>query len=576
GSLDLEKFNLNQLLDSLNIAVAARKNKPLLNNFAISSNGFSGDMQNISLKGLQISVGDSLKASFGTLRVQNFSNPSVSGDVSLPTFNLNQTLDGLGIAVAERKNKPLLNSFAFSGGFNATPTAANLSNVKISAGGLINATLGKLAVQNFSSPSVSGDINLPTFNLNKTLDGLGIAVAERKNKPLLNSFAFSGGFNATPTAANLSNVRTSFGNNLSASLGKLAIQDFANPKVAGDINLPTFSLNNVMRQLGMTPPALSNPKLLDTFALNSGFVASKNSLNLTGMHFKLAKSNLSGNLNLSSFAPVVFSENLTIDQVDVADFSDVSGYRVPMQQLKLSGNSSIASNLNFASLNGKQNIQIGNIRVEGVSLDKLVMQLNNTINSSGQGNDNVVKLLLNSAQVAQAVNNMKNDVQKYSKPGKRDLSQVTNLGTFNGNVAIVNGVINPSQFKLAGPSVALNGNGSLNLVSKALNYQVNSQLLTNGINPIFKKMVFPSTISGTINNPSASLDWASIQQQLLKYMVENNKGQIQNVVKQQINNIIGNPQGNQQQNTPQNTQQNQAVDAVSKGVTNALGKLFGG
>ena len=44
----------------------------------------------------------------------------------------------------------------------------------------------------------------------------------------------------------------------------------------------------------------------------------------------------------------------------------------------------------------------------------------------------------------------------------------------------------------------------------------------------------------------------------------------------QINNIIGNPQGNQQQNTPQNTQQNQAVDAVSKGVTNALGKLFGG
>ena len=576
GSLDLEKFNLNQLLDSLNIAVAARKNKPLLNNFAISSNGFSGDMQNISLKGLQISAGDSLKASFGTLKVQNFSNPSVSGDVTIPTFNLNQTLDGLGIAAAERKNKPLLNSFAFSGGFNATTTAANLSNVKISAGGLVNATLGKLAVQNFSKPSVSGDINLPTFNLNQTLDGLGIAVAERKNKPLLNSFAFSGSFNATPTSANLSNVRTSFGNNLSASLGKLAIQDFANPKVAGDINLPTFSLNNVMRQLGMTPPALSNPKLLDTFALNSGFAASKNSLNLTGMHFKLAKSNLSGNLNLSSFAPVVFNENLTIDQVDVADFSDVSGYRVPMQQLKLSGNSSIASNLNFASLNGKQNIQIGNIRVEGVSLDKLVMQLNNTINSSGQGNDNVVKLLLNSAQVAQAVNNMKNDVQKYSKPGKRDLSQVTNLGTFNANVAIVSGVINPSQFKLLGPSVALNGNGSLNLVSKALNYQVNSQLLTNGINPIFKKMVFPSTISGTINNPSASLDWASIQQQLLKYMVENNKGQIQNVVKQQINNIIGNPQGNQQQNTPQNTQQNQAVDAVSKGVTNALGKLFGG
>lgn len=575
GEVEFSKLQLNALLDQFKIAQAARKNLHLLDNISFKG-GLSGDKNNLTVKDLSFNFADKLKGKISVV-VKDFAKPSYSGSLDLEKFNLNQLLDSLNIAVAARKNKPLLNNFAISSnGFSGDMQNISLKGLQVSAGDSLKASFGALKVQNFSNPSVSGDVSLPTFNLNQTLDGLGIAVAERKNKPLLNSFAFSGGFNATPTAANLSNVKTSFGNNLSASLGKLAIQDFTNPKVAGDINLPTFSLNNVMRQLGMTPPALSNPKLLDTFALNSGFVASKNSLNLTGMHFKLAKSNLSGNLNLSSFAPVVFNENLTIDQVDVADFSDVSGYRVPMQQLKLSGNSSIASNLNFASLNGKQNIQIGNIRVEGVSLDKLVMQLNNTINSSGQGNDNVVKLLLNSAQVAQAVNNMKNDVQKYSKPGKRDLSQVTNLGTFNGNVAIVNGVINPSQFKLAGPSVALNGNGSLNLVSKALNYQVNSQLLTNGINPIFKKLVFPSTISGTINNPSASLDWASIQQQLLKYMVENNKGQIQNVVKQQINNIIGNPQGNQQQNAPQNTQQNQAVDAVSKGVTNALGKLFGG
>lgn len=572
GEVEFSKLQLNALLDQFKIAQAARKDLHLLDNISFKGN-LSGDKNNLTVKDLSFNFADKLKGKTSVV-VKDFAKPSYSGSLDLEKFNLNQLLDSLNIAVAARKNKPLLNNFAISSnGFSGDMQNISLKGLQISAGDSLKASFGTLKVQNFSNPSVSGDVSLPNFNLNKTLDGLGIAVAERKNKPLLNSFAFSGGFNATPTSANLSNVKTSFGNNLSATLGKLAIQDFANPKVAGDINLPTFSLNNVMRQLGMTPPALSNPTLLDSFALSSSFVASKNSLNLTGMHFKLAKSNLSGNLNLSSFAPVVFSENLTIDQVDVADFSDVSGYRVPMQQLKLSGNSSIASNLNFATLNGKQNIQIGNIRVEGVSLDKLVLQLNSKINSAGAGNDNVVKLLLNSAQVAQAVNNMKNEVQKYSKPGKRDLSQVTNLGTFNGNVAIVNGVINPSVFKLIGPSVALNGSGSLNLVSKALNYQVNSQLLTNGINPIFKKLVFPSTVSGTINNPSASLDWGSIEQQLLKYIVENNKSQIQNVVKQQINNALGN---NQQGNQPQNSQQNQAADAVSKGVTNALGKLFGG
>jgi hypothetical protein len=146
------------------------------------------------------------------------------------------------------------------------------------------------------------------------------------------------------------------------------------------------------------------------------------------------------------------------------------------------------------------------------------------------------------------------------------------LGNFSANVAINNGLVNPSAFKLNGPSVGLNGSGSVNLAgSKALNYKTNSQLLVNGINPIFKKLTFPATVSGTIAAPSASLDWGSIQQQLLKLAFENNKQQIQQNVKQQINNVLGNPQ----QGNPNNQQQNKAVDAVSQGVTNAIGKLFG-
>ena len=42
---------------------------------------------------------------------------------------------------------------------------------------------------------------------------------------------------------------------------------------------------------------------------------------------------------MSSFKPLAFSENITIDQMDVADFSNVNGYRVPMRQLQFSGNS---------------------------------------------------------------------------------------------------------------------------------------------------------------------------------------------------------------------------------------------
>jgi|LauGreDrversion4_2_1035121.scaffolds.fasta_scaffold09527_3 uncharacterized protein involved in outer membrane biogenesis len=570
GNLDLEKFNLNQLLDSLNIAVTERKNKPLLNSFAISSNGFSGDKNNISLKGLKVSAGDSVSASFGSLQVKDFTKPSVMGDVTIPTFNLNKTLDGLGIAIAERKNKPLLNSLAFSGSFNATQSAANLSNVKLSVGDSLKAAFSSLQIQNFANPSVSGAINLSETNLNKVLDGLGIAVAERKNKPLLNSFAINSSFKATTNSVNLNGANFKFGTLLSGNT-TVAVQNFANPKYSGSINLPTFSLNGVMQQLGMTPPDISNKALLNQVMLNTSFSGSMNTISLSQLRAKIANSTATGNVNVSSFKPLAFSENITIDQMDVADFSNVNGYRVPMRQLQFSGNSSIGSNMELATLGGKQNIQIGNITVLGISLDKLVGQLDSVIGHSGSNSGDIVQTLANSAQVVQAINNMKAEIAKAASPAARDLNQKTNLGSFSANVAINNGLVNPSAFKLNGPSVALNGSGSANLAgSKALNYKTSSQLLVNGINPIFKKLTFPATISGTIAAPSASLDWGSIQQQLLKLAFENNKQQIQQNVKQQINNVLGNPQGN-----TNNPQQNKAAEAVSQGVTNVIGKLFG-
>jgi hypothetical protein len=570
GNLDLEKFNLNQLLDSLNIAVTERKNKPLLNSFAISSNGFSGDKNNISLKGLKVSAGDSVSASFGSLQVKDFTKPSVMGDVTIPTFNLNKTLDGLGIAIAERKNKPLLNSFAFSGGFNANQSSANLSNVKLSVGDSLKAAFSSLQIQNFANPSVSGAINLSETNLNKVLDGLGIAVAERKNKPLLNSFAINSSFKATTNSVNLNGANFKFGTLLSGNT-TVAVQNFANPKYSGSINLPTFSLNGVMQQLGMTPPDISNKALLNQVMLNTSFSGSMNTISLSQLRAKIANSTATGNVNVSSFKPLAFSENITIDQMDVADFSNVNGYRVPMRQLQFSGNSSIGSNMELATLGGKQNIQIGNITVLGISLDKLVGQLDSVIGHSGSNSGDIVQTLANSAQVVQAINNMKAEIAKAASPAARDLNQKTNLGSFSANVAISNGLVNPSAFRLNGPSVALNGSGSVNLAgSKALNYKTSSQLLVNGINPIFKKLTFPATISGTIAAPSASLDWGSIQQQLLKLAFENNKQQIQQNVKQQINNVLGNPQGN-----TNNPQQNKAAEAVSQGVTNVIGKLFG-
>lgn len=586
GNLNLEPFNLNSVLDALKIAVPTRKNMPLLNDFAISSKGFSGNTDAINLNGLHIAIGKIINVDFGALAVNNFAKPQITGSVKLQPLNLNQALDGLNIAKAERKGMTLLNTFAIStSGFaiNMTGTGANdlssmnFKNLQLDIGGIIKPSFASLAISNpmSKSPTINASsFNLPQLNLNQTLDALNIAKAERKNMTLLNTFAMSSAsVNGSPSNITLKNANIAAGGTIKASFPTLNVINGATQVASGSISVPAFSLNKLMSQMGMEPVKLANKQVLDNVAINAGFVASANSLKLSNMNAELGQSKIAGNLNVSSFKPLAVNNNITIDKIDVADFSDINGYKLPITGLKAAGNLKIASNLDMGTLNANQNISMNQILLRGVNADKLILQLNDIINNAGKTGTTGLEIALSSTQTVAAIAKMKQQIGEYAKPGAKDLSQTTNLGVFNGNATITNGKINPSSFSLSGGStLKMSGNGTVSLAGKQdISYKTNSQLLTKGINPIFEKLTVTTNVSGSISNPSASLDWNSLQQQILKYVIQQNKGQIQNVVKQQINNAVG-----QQINNAIGTQTgNQAVDAVSSGITNAIGKLFG-
>jgi hypothetical protein len=575
GSLDLEPFNLNSALDQLNIAVKDRKDKPLLNNFAIKSDGFSGDTKNIQINKLDLTLGSQFTTSLNNLKVTNFANPTISGGISIPQTNLNNVLDGLNIAKTERKGKTALNTFAFSAkSFNATTSNVKLNTADVTIG-TFKMHSNNLAVNNIKNPSYSGDFNIAELNLNQFLDSMNIAVAERKDKPLLNKFsASSSSFSGTVNSINLNNFKLSLGDIFAPSFSKLSVNNFAKPVVSGHINLPNFSANKVMPQLGMAVPDIKNKAILDNISLDTDFNATTNSAKLTNLKTNIDKTNVTGSLDVSSFKPLVLANNVNLNQLDVSNFSDVNGYKVPMKQLQFAGNIKMNEKMEIASLTGKQSISIGNITVQGLDTTALIMQLHNTINNAGNGNKDIITTAINASNTLHAVNNMKAQIQAATKPGNRNYAQTTNLGAFKANVIITNGLINPSNISLTGGGVAdITGSGSANLAgNKKIEYSTTSKVTVKGINKVFETLTFPAKITGTIDDPSASLDWVSIQQQIGKYLIEQNKAQVQSAVKQQINKAVGQQINNAigQQNG------NQATDAVSKGVTNAIGKLFGG
>lgn len=585
GNLNLEPFNLNSVLDALKIAVPTRKNMPLLNTFAISSKGFSGNMNNINLDGLNLSVGKIVNVDFGALVIKDFSKPSITGSIKLQPLNLNQALDGLNVAKKERNGMTLLNNFAVSSSnfaINMTGASAdslhNMSfrNLQLDVGNLIKTSFTSLAIVNPMSktPTINATaFNLQPLNLNQALDALNIAKLERKGMTLLNTFSMSSAsISGSISNMALKNANIAAGGIVKAAFSTLNLVNGTTQSANGSVIVPAFSLNQVMQQMGMEPVKIANKHVLDNVAINTGFMATANSMKLTNMNAVLGKSKIAGNVNVSSFKPLAVDNNVTIDKIDVSDFSDINGYKLPISGLKLIGNAKIASNLDMATLNAKQNVSINQILLRGVNVDKLILQLNDIINNVGKSGGTGLDIVLSSAGAATALNKMKEQVAQYAKPGNKDTSQVTDLGAFNGSAIVTNGRVNPSNFILSGSTLKMTGNGSVNLAGKReISYKTNSQLLTKGINSVFEKLVVTANVSGTIDDPSASLDWGSLQQQILKYVVQQNKGQIKNAISQQLNNAVGGQVNKAvgQQNG------NQAIDAVSTGVTNVIGKLFG-
>lgn len=573
ADLNFKTIKINTLAKQF--AITGIPSADFLNQVSLSG-GINGDINNIDAKDLNFNFGDKVKGNL-SVNLRDFKKPTYNGNLNLEPFNLNKVLDAMKISVQERRNMSLLNDFAISSkGFSGNTNSINLNGFSVSVGKIINVSFSNLSLNNLTNktPTINAtSFNLKPLNLNQALDALNIAKTERKGMSLLNSFAMSSGVIAG-NAENITfkNANVLFGNSLKASFPTLTLINSKTPSATGSVNVPIFSLNNVMQQLAMEPVKITNKHILDAVSINTVFNASANSMKLTNMNAILGKSKIAGNLNVSSFKPLALDNNITIDKIDVADFSDINGYKLPISGLKMIGKARIASNMNMATLNATQSVSMNQILVYGVDVNKLVLQLNDIINSYGKSSNTGIELVLNSTQVVTALNKMKERVAQYAKPGAKDLSQVTDLGTFNGNAVIVNGKVSPSNFSLSGKTLKMSGNGSVNLVGKReILYKTNSQLLTKGINPIFEKLVVTTDVSGSIDNPSASLDWMSLQQQILKYIVQQNTTQIKNIVGQQINNAVGNQV---KQAVGQQTG-NKAIDAVSDGVTNALGKLFG-
>src|SRR6185437_12541113 len=160
----------------------------------------------------------------------------------------------------------------------------------------------------------SGDVKLNEFSANSVLDKMNVAVAARKDNQLLNKVvAFSTNFAGSADSVNLQQLNFNFPGILQGLLN-LKVQNFAKPSYTGNIDLPTFSLNQLMAKLAMAPIDIPTKQLLNKVSLKTNFSATSNSVNLTNLSSQISDSTLSGSVNIPSIKPLSISENIRISK----------------------------------------------------------------------------------------------------------------------------------------------------------------------------------------------------------------------------------------------------------------------
>ncbi|MFN7095175.1 MAG: hypothetical protein ACK4M7_07405, partial [Burkholderiales bacterium] len=392
----------------------------------------------------------------------NFSNPNYSGKLNLAEFSINKLLAKLNLTKPNQPSRELLDKFALQAEVAGNMDKLTLKDVNFNFTDVMQGT-ANINVQNLAKPQFTGDLHLPEFSLNKLLAKLNLDKSNPDTKELLNRFSLQTRFAGNLDNLDLTGLNFNFTNILRGT-ANIKVHNLAKPQYTGNITLPTFSLNQLLEKSGLAKPDLANKNLLNKVALQSNIRGGINTIVFDQLHLQLADSTVTGNLNIDSFTPLKLNENLTLDKAELSDFVDTYGFKLPIKLAKASGSLSADSfeAKNFpSSLNAKQNITIENLTLLGFSVNNFINQLDNALTFTGStiNEHNNWQQVADSLQVVQSISKMKAVVDKAKAPGPKELNQQTNLGMLQANLVVQNGIVNPTSFKLAGPSIKTAGQG---------------------------------------------------------------------------------------------------------------------
>lgn len=487
------------------------------------------DLEGVEIKDSRITYADTVVNKF------NFSLGHVTPAAPIPA--------SLSLELERAGSPPLPVSSKFELTYDPARQTLNLANftLQVSDAKLSGQVAGTRVLD---APALQGQFKLERVALRDLMTHLGITPPATRDPKALSKFALSGGFNYGQNAAKLDGLAIELDD--STLKGTAAVNNLDTLQSSFDLALDRIDLD---RYLPPTQPNQKAPapvakdakggassdsalKTLDTkgtFTIGSlkvsgltltaakvGVLAKDGVAQLSPISAKLYGGDAAGQITLDSRGPVpAIKVNETLTSVDLApllkDFANSD---------RLSGHGNVTVDI---AARGEDGDAITKSMVGRVSA--------NVTNGAVQGID--LWFEINRAMAL---------IQKQGLPSGKDSGR-TQFETFKTSADLADGVATTKDLAIASQNLQVTGKGTSNLISKAINYQVQASILksapTGNGAPAGSLAQIPMTVTGTMNSPSVRPDLEGIAKAQVQQQLDKHKDELKQKAAEQLKGLFG-------------------------------------
>lgn len=391
------------------------------------------------------------------------------------------------------------------------------------------------------APSISGSFRLDPLSLRALMGELGVTIPAMRDRAVLGKFAASGDFayggNAVGARkltvqlddstlrgdAGITNLDTK-AMNFNLSLDRIDIDRYLPPAKAGSA-APQAARATKPTAAGADP--FKSLKLNGTLAIGSATIV--------GLKVTDAHAGVSADAGVTHLAPVSarlyggdYSGDILLD-----DRGSTAALKIVQRFNGVNVGALLKDFDKIERISGRGTVTT-NLTARGLTSDEITRSLNGHV--TADLDDGAIEGLDLWFEVNRAVAL----VQKQALPGGTSSGR-TKFDVFKASADLTNGVASTTDLSIASQNLRIAGQGTTNLVSGAIQYQLKTTLLKaapTAKTPAATFADIPLQISGTMSKPQVRPDLEGIARARVQQELEKHKGQLQQQLQGVLKGII--------------------------------------